>query len=104
ADGTWAHRSRGPAKAPIREPSGASSPPESRLLAFGRQRRQAPEALALQLLLAPFANFPQSFVAFAISIALASLMVYIFLRAASTAEGRPSALRSAMRRPNAKIL
>ena len=58
----------------------------------------------MQLLLAPFANFPQSFVAFAIAIALASLMVYIFLRAASTAEGRPSALRSAMHRPNARIL
>ena len=58
----------------------------------------------MQLLLAPFSNFPQSFIAFAVSIGLAALMVFIFLRAASTAEGRPSALRRAMRRPNAKIL
>ena len=59
----------------------------------------------MQLLLAPFANFPQSFVAFAIAIALASLMVYIFLRAASTAEGRPSvAPLRRCDRPNAKIL
>ena len=58
----------------------------------------------MQLLLAPFANFPASFIAFAVSIAIAALMVFIFLRAASTAEGRPSLLRRWMRMPNTKIL
>ena len=58
----------------------------------------------MQLLLAPFANFPASFIAFAISIAIAALMVFIFVRAASTAEGRPSFLRRWMKMPNTKIL
>ena len=58
----------------------------------------------MQLLLAPFAKFPESFVAFAIAIGIAALMVFIFLRAASVAEDRPSALRRAIRMPNTKIL
>ena len=58
----------------------------------------------MQLLLAPFANFPASFIAFGISIAMAALMVFIFVRAASTAEGRPSLLRRWMKMPNTKIL
>jgi hypothetical protein len=57
----------------------------------------------LQLLLAPFSKFPESFVAFLIAIAIAGLMVFIFLRAASTAEGRPSALRRMARLPNARV-
>ena len=58
----------------------------------------------MQLLLAPFANFPASFIAFGISIFIAAGMVFIFLRAASTAEGRPSFLQRWMRMPNTKIL
>jgi len=57
----------------------------------------------LQLLLAPFSKFPESFVAFVIAIGIAGLMVFIFLRAASTAEGRPSALRRMIRLPNTRI-
>ena len=58
----------------------------------------------MQLLLAPFSKFPESFVAFLIAIGIAALMVFIFLRAASTAEGRPSFLRRWIRLPNTKIL
>ena len=58
----------------------------------------------MQLLLGPFAKFPESFVAFAIAIGIAALMVFIFMRAASVAEGRPSALRRVIRMPNTKIL
>jgi hypothetical protein len=57
----------------------------------------------VQLLLAPFSKFPESFVAFMIAIGIAGLMVFIFLRAASTAEGRPSALRRMARLPNSRI-
>ena len=57
----------------------------------------------MQLLLAPFNKFPESLVAFVVAVAIASLMVYIILRAALTAEGRPSALRRMARAPNAKI-
>lgn len=58
----------------------------------------------MQLLLAPFSNGWASFIAFVVSIAIASLMVFIFVRAASTAEGRPSFLRRWMKMPNTKIL
>jgi hypothetical protein len=58
----------------------------------------------LQLLLAPFSKFPESFVAFMISIGIAAVMVYIFLRAASAAEGRPSLLRRIVKMPNTRAL
>jgi hypothetical protein len=58
----------------------------------------------VQLLLGPFSKFPESFVAFLIAIAIAAAMVFIFMRAASVAEGRPSALRRMVKRPNTKIL
>ena len=56
----------------------------------------------MQLLLAPFSKMPESLVAFVIAIGIAGLMVFIFLRAASTAEGRPSLLRRFVRQPNTK--
>jgi hypothetical protein len=58
----------------------------------------------LQLLLAPFSKFPESFLAFVISVGIAAVMVYIFLRAASTAEGRPSLLRRMFKMPNTRVL
>ncbi len=58
----------------------------------------------MQLLLAPFSKFPESFVAFLIAIGIAALMVFIFMRAAAVAEGRPSALRRMVKMPNTKIL
>jgi hypothetical protein len=58
----------------------------------------------VQLLLAPFSKMPESLVAFVVSIGIAGLMVFIFLRAASSAEGRPSLLRRFAKQPNTKIL
>ena len=58
----------------------------------------------MQLLLAPFSKMPESLVAFVLAIAIAGLMVFIFLRAAVSAEGRPSRLRRFIRQPNTKIL
>jgi hypothetical protein len=58
----------------------------------------------LQLLLAPFSKFPESFFAFMIAIGIASVMVFIFLRAASTSEGRPSFLRRMFKMPNTRAL
>ncbi|MEO8229899.1 MAG: hypothetical protein ABI628_09085 [Chloroflexota bacterium] len=58
----------------------------------------------MQLLLAPFSKFPESFIAFLISVGIAAVMVYIFLRAASSAEGRPSFLRRMFKMPNTRAL
>jgi hypothetical protein len=58
----------------------------------------------LQLLLAPFSKFPESFVAFVISIGIAAAMVFIFMRAAATAEGQPSLLRRIVKMPNTRAL
>ncbi len=58
----------------------------------------------MQLLLAPFSKMPESFVAFMFAIGIAGLMVVIFLRAAATAEGRPSFLRRFVRMPTTKAL
>ncbi len=58
----------------------------------------------MQLLLAPFSKFPESLVAFVISIGIAAVMVVIFMRAASTAEGRPSFLRRMVKMPNTRAL
>ena len=57
----------------------------------------------MQLLLAPLSKLPESLIAFAISIGIAGLMVFIFLRSASTSEGRPSLLRRVIKAPNTKI-
>ena len=58
----------------------------------------------MQLLLAPFSKMPESLVAFVVAIGIAGLMVFIFLRAASSAEGRPSLLRRFIKQPNTKVL
>lgn len=58
----------------------------------------------MQLLLAPFSKFPESFFAFMISVGIAAVMIFIFLRAASTAEGRPSLLRRLFKMPNTRAL
>jgi hypothetical protein len=58
----------------------------------------------VQLLLAPFSGGLASLIAFGVSIGIAAVMVFIFLKAATTAEGRPSLLRRWMRMPNTKIL
>jgi membrane protease YdiL (CAAX protease family) len=58
----------------------------------------------LQLLLAPFSKMPESLVSFVIAIGIAGLMVVIFVKAASTAEGRPSLFNRWIKRPNTKIL
>ncbi len=58
----------------------------------------------MQLLLAPFSKMPESLVSFVIAIGIASLMVFIFVKAASTAEGRPSLFNRWIKRPNTKIL
>ena len=58
----------------------------------------------MQLLLAPFSKMPESLVSFVIAIGIAGLMVVIFVKAASTAEGRPSLFNRWIKRPNTKIL
>jgi hypothetical protein len=58
----------------------------------------------LQLLLAPFSKLPESLVAFIVAIGVCGLMVALFVRAASTAEGRSSVLTRWFKAPNTKIL
>ncbi len=58
----------------------------------------------MQLFLAPFSKLPESLVSFVVAIAIGALMVVVFMRAASTAEGRPSSMTRLFKAPNTKIL
>ena len=58
----------------------------------------------MQLFIAPFSHFPESFVAYILAVGFATAMVVIFLKAASSAEGRPSLLTRWVKQPNTKVL